>query len=196
MKTGHVLALIVFCVVAYVVSMAVLPAVNKVNKTSQQAQIQTAISANGTPVTGKPSLTASYVDHVLCSASSPACGDGSIFYQDSLSYNIDDAYALAFFQHESAFGLKGVARVNKGIGNIRCQGWQGACLSGYRAYSTWQQGIDDWYQLIAWYVSTLHKSTVETILPTYAPPSDSNDDSTYIASVEGSVTYWRKAAQP
>jgi hypothetical protein len=143
-------------------------------------------------VTGPPTLSAQFIDNVLCSAHSPACGTGATFYAGSVESGIDDAYALAFFQHESSFGLYGVARVNRGIGNIRCFGWQGVCLSGYRAYSSWAEGITDWYRLLVWYVTDLHKSSVETILATYAPSGDGNDTQAYINAVARSVTIWRQ----
>lgn len=140
-------------------------------------------------IQGKPSLSAQQIDAILCNANSPVCGTGQTLYDLGKQYGIDPAYALAFFKHESSFGLYGVATTNLGIGNIRCTpGYQ--CLHGFRAYQSWQQGYADWYQLIRWYITTLHKSTVEQIVPTYAP-SVENDVDAYISSVEQSVSSWR-----
>jgi hypothetical protein len=141
-------------------------------------------------VLGAPSISAKFIDNVLCQASSPACGTGQALYDDGVQSGINPAYALAFFRHESSFGKYGVASTNKGIGNIRCTPGY-SCLYGFRKYATWQSGYKDWYVLIAWYASDLHKSTVETIIPTYAP-SVENDVTAYINSVESSVDAWQR----
>ena len=145
---------------------------------------------NSLTIVAPPSLTASFVDSVLCGAGSPACGTGHEFYADSLRYGIDDAYALAFFQHESSYGKYGVAHATLSVGNIRCSaGW--FCIDGFRAYSSWSQGIDDWYRLIKWYVTDLHRTRLDTILAVYAPSGDNNDTQGYIDAVARSVTSWR-----
>src|SRR5579859_213442 len=96
---------------------------------------------------GKPTLSASFVDQVLARAHSPAMGTGQALFDLSEQYGIDDAYALAFFMHESSFGTAGVARVTLSLGNIRCSlGYR--CIGGYRAYDTWQAGYKDWYALL------------------------------------------------
>jgi hypothetical protein len=80
-------------------------------------------------VLGKPSLSAAFIDRVLDHAQSPARGTGMALYALSMLYGIDDAYALAFFQHESQFGTTGMARVTLSLGNIRCSaGYQ--CVKG------------------------------------------------------------------
>jgi hypothetical protein len=147
-------------------------------------------NTTGHSVLGAPSISAKFIDNVLCQASSPACGTGQALYDDGVQSGINPAYALAFFRHESSFGKYGVASTNKGIGNIRCTPGY-SCLYGFRKYATWQSGYKDWYVLIAWYASDLHKSTVETIIPTYAP-SVENDVTAYINSVESSVDAWQR----
>lgn len=144
-------------------------------------------------VTGAPSISASFIDSILCSASSPACGTGQALYNDGLQYGIDPAYALAFFQHESGYGKYGVARVTLGLGNIRCSsGYR--CIDGYRAYKSWPEGYADWYQLISTlYIHQLHLTTIEQIVPVYAPPVE-NDTQGYIAAIQAQVIAWRKAA--
>lgn len=142
-------------------------------------------------VTGRPSLSATTIDRILCRASSPACGTGQDLYDGSVSSGIDDAYALAFFEHESSFGLYGIAHDNLGLGNIRCSAGY-SCKSGFRAYTSWSQGYADWYKLIAWYISDLHKSSVAQIVTTYAPASE-NDTQGYINSVQNAVATWRNS---
>ena len=144
-------------------------------------------------VEGKPSLSAAFVDKVLAAANSRAAGTGQALYDLSKKYGIDDAYALAFFQHESTFGTGGVARATLSLGNIRCSdGYQ--CIEGYRAYSSWIAGYEDWYRLIrTLYISQWHLSTVEQIVPKYAPSSE-NDVAGYIAAVLKDVSTWRSGS--
>src|SRR6266550_1008754 len=88
-----------------------------------------------------------FVDKILSAANSKAAGTGQALYNLSVKYGIDDAYALAFFEHESVYGTTGVARATLSLGNIRCsEGYQ--CVEGYRAYSSWVAGYEDWYRLI------------------------------------------------
>jgi hypothetical protein len=127
----------------------------------------------------------------LAAAHSPAQGTGQTLYDLSKQYGIDDAYALAFFEQESQFGTTGMARFTHSLGNIRCSaGYQ--CSNGYRAYNSWVAGEADWYQLIhSLYIDTWHLTTVEQIIPIYAPTSDGNDVTGYIAAVEQAVALWQ-----
>ena len=120
-----------------------------------------------------------------------AQGKGQALYDESVHFGIDDAYALAFFQQESSFGLYGWGAVNHSLGNIRCTAGY-ACGGGYRAYGSWEEGFRDWYQLIrGMYVDQLGLKSVEQIIPVYAPAADQNDESAYINAVESSVALWR-----
>ena len=142
-------------------------------------------------VIGKPSLSASFVNRVLAQTHSPAAGTGQTLYALSVTSSIDDAYALAFFQHESDFGTTGIARITHSLGNIRCSPGY-VCLDGYRSYTTWQAGYADWYALIrTLYIEQWHLSTVPQIVPVYAPASDGNDVTAYITAIEHDVTTWR-----
>jgi Mannosyl-glycoprotein endo-beta-N-acetylglucosaminidase len=147
-------------------------------------------------VLGRPSLSASFVNRVLSAYHSPAAETGQALYDLSLHYGIADEYALAFFWHESAFGTTGVARVTRSLGNIRCSdGYH--CIDGYRSYSTWSAGYDDWYKLIKYGYLTGQVSskcpcvTVQQIIPVYAPASDHNDERAYMAAVLSAVAAWR-----
>lgn len=151
-------------------------------------------------VIGKPSLSAAFVDRVLSAYHSPAIGLGRALYTLSERYDIDDAYALGFFLHESSAGKTGWAAVNRSIGNIRCS-WGYTCQGGYRSYSTWQAGAEDWYRLILYgYVQGQVTipivghvcRTVAQIIPVYAPSSDGNDVHAYITAVEHVVDTWRR----
>jgi hypothetical protein len=143
-------------------------------------------------VMAPPSVSAALIDQVLAQYSSPAAGQGTVFYDLGVQYGIDPAYALAFFIHESSAGTKGVARFTNSIGNIRTTaGYRD--YEGYRAYDTWAAGIEDWYKLIKdLYVEGWGKRTVAQIIPTYAPAADRNDPASYIANVTGLVDSWQQ----
>ena len=200
MNRSKLLAILLLCIVAYVAltpgTMNLLThAIASTSHTSQPLTTSIAPITSTTGdyrVTGKPTITAAHIDSILRVAHSPAVGTGNAMYAYGVAYAIDPIYALAFFQHESSFGLAGMAQSTHSIGNIRCtQGY--ACINGYRAYGSWQAGILDWYKLIYWYIHSLHLSTVEQIIPTYAPSGDHNNPAQYVASVEHAVSEWRNA---
>ena len=142
-------------------------------------------------VLGKPSISAQFINRVLAWYDSPAAGKGQALYDDGVKYGIDPVYALAFFMHESRFGTTGVATVTHSLGNIRATAGH-ARYHGYRMYRTWEEGFEDWYRLIAkLYVAQWGLSTVDQIVPVYAPGSDNNDVAVYIAAVKQAVDAWR-----
>ncbi len=98
--------------------------------------------------------------------------------------------ALAFFLHESSFGTTGVARVTRSLGNIICSGYP-TCFQGFRSYASWQVGAWDWFRLIKYEYLPRGLSTVQAIVPVYAPASDHNDVPAYIAAVVQAVATWR-----
>lgn len=134
------------------------------------------------PVESIPTMNATQIDTLLCTAHSSACGTGNALYEGSVTSGINDSFAVAVFREESTYGTSGIARSNLGLGNIRCsQGY--TCKYGYRSYANWQAGYTDFYALISYYVHTLNLSTVEQIVPTYAPSSE-NNTALYIVNVE------------
>lgn len=139
-----------------------------------------------------PSLSAAFVNRVLAAAHSPATGIGEAFYQFSVQYQIDDAFTLAVFGHESSFGKTGIANFTHSIGNIRCSAGY-ACEYGFRWYPTWTDGLRDFYQLLrSLYVNQWHLLTVEQIIPVASPASDGNDPPGYIHDVQTSMSTWRQ----
>jgi hypothetical protein len=137
-----------------------------------------------------PTITAAGIDAVLQQYNSPAAGTGKAFYDLGVKYGINPAVALAFFVHESACGTKGVATVTKSVGNIRTTpGYRD--YQGYRAYDTWDTGIEDFYKLIRdLYIDGWGLHTVAQVLPRYAPPADSNDTGAYISNVQNLMDSW------
>jgi hypothetical protein len=175
-------------------------AFDKVASIAQAQSVQSALPSSGDSVVGGPSLSADYINHVLAAAGSPAQGTGDTFYSMSAKYQVDDAWAMAFFKHESSYGTVGEARSSLSIGNLRCvyKGYEDLgpwCANGYAHWPSWQAGIEAWYRLIRnVYVNQWNCSTVEAIIPHYAPAADHNDEAAYIASVEAEVRNWRAAA--
>ena len=142
-------------------------------------------------VIGQPTISAEFMNRILSTNSSPAAGIGQAIFDLGEKYNIDPVFAMAFFEHESSFGTTGVARVTLSPGNIRASAGY-AQFEGYRAYRNWTAGFEDWYKLIKnLYIGQWGLTTVEQIVPVYAPSSDNNDVSAYISAVENDVDQWR-----
>lgn len=140
-------------------------------------------------VIGPPSLSPAFVDRVLSAYHSPAVGLGQALYVDSQHFQLDDAVALAFFLHESSFGSTGVARFTHSLGNLICSGYP-TCFQGFRSYPTFQAGAWDWYRLIFYEYLPRGLSTVQSIIPVYAPASAGNNVNAYIAAVCSAVSAW------
>ena len=148
---------------------------------------------------GPPSLTAAQIDRLLASWQSPAAGTGAAWVAYGVQYGIDPAYALAFFIHESGAGTapgwagrKPDGGTTHNIGNIICAGYR-RCYGRFRDYASWEEGIADWYRLIAVeYVAWRGVHTVEEIVPIYAPAVENNVQA-YIDAVNRLVAAWRAA---
>lgn len=142
-------------------------------------------------VLGPPTVSVPLINRVLASYHSPAAGKGQALFDYGVKYGVDPVFALAFFMHESSFGTTGVAQFTLSLGNLRCIPMY-PCYNGFSSFATWEAGFDAWYSLIRYvYVDTWHLSTVEQIVPTYAPASDHNDVAAYIDTVERAVDTWR-----
>jgi len=149
-------------------------------------------------VIGPPTISADDVETVLRQYNSPAVGTGSVWIDMGKKYGIDPAYALAFFIHESSAGtnpgwagLKPGGESTHNIGNIICAGYS-RCFGRFRDYTSWDEGIEDWYKLIAnEYIGGRGIQTVEQILPVYAPAFENNVDA-YISAVVSTVDEWRR----
>ena len=141
-------------------------------------------------VIGKPTITVNFINEVLASYNSPATGKGQALYDLGVKYGIDPAFALAFFMHESTFGTAGMATVTLSLGNLRCIP-SVPCNNGYAQFSSWEQGFEAWYKLIRnLYVAQWGLVTIDQIIPTYAPSSDHNNVSGYIAALKHSIDTW------
>jgi hypothetical protein len=143
-----------------------------------------------------PSLKPSQIDDILRSYQSPATGTGHVWYRLGMQYDIDPAFALVFFVHESTAGThanwvghKPDGTTTHNIGNIICAGYE-TCYNGFRDYPTWEAGIEDWYRLMAdEYIEQRGLHTIADVIPVYAPPRATSG---YIGSLEYMVDAWRR----
>lgn len=152
-------------------------------------------------VLGKPSLTVDFMNQVLVSYNSPAAGKAQALSDLGVKYDIDPAFALAFFLHESTFGTLGEARTTLSLGNLRCipnaaciNTSGGDCQAGqscYAAFPNWESGFEAWYKLIRnLYVAQWGLTTIDQIIPKYAPNADHNNEAVYISSLKGYLDSW------
>jgi hypothetical protein len=148
-------------------------------------------------VVGPPTVSAADVDAILAQYGSPAAGTGQAWVNLGIQYQIDPAYAVAFFIHESSAGtnpawagIKPDGSLTHNVGNIICAGYP-TCFNRFRDYPNWETGIEDWYKLIAVeYINGRGAHTVEQIIPIYAPSFENNVPQ-YVAAVNNLVRSWR-----
>ncbi len=141
-------------------------------------------------VLGAPSISADFINRVLSAYNSPAAGKGQALYDLGVRYGIDPAFALAFFQHESSFGKAGEARSSLSLGNLRCIP-DAQCTHNYAWFPTWEAGFEAWYKLIRnLYVAVWGLTTVDQIIPKYAPTADNNNEAAYIAALKRELDTW------
>lgn len=144
-----------------------------------------------------PSLNPQQIDTILENYGSPATGTGQIWVEIGRTYQIDPAFAVAFFIHESSAGtnpgwagMKPDGTTTHNVGNIICAGYS-RCHGRFRDYASWEEGIEDWYRLIdVEYIRGRGTLTVEQIIPIYAPAFE-NDVQGYVRIVEQMVDNWR-----
>jgi len=147
-------------------------------------------------VVGPPTVTAARIDQVLCGAGSPACHTGNSIYELGVKYDIDPAFAVAFFRKESSYGLAGEATYTHSPGNLRCIP-DVRCVDqdrgGYAWFPSWTTGFEAWYKLIHdLYVVQWGCKTIPAIVQRYAPSSE-NDTKLYISNIEQFVQEVRAA---
>ncbi len=141
-------------------------------------------------VVASPSVQADFINRVLLTYHSPAAGKGQALYDLGVEHGIDPAFALAFFMHESTFGTRGEATKSRSLGNLRCIP-NFRCEDNFAQFNTWEDGFKAWYQLIGnLYVAQWKLTTVDQIIPKYAPTADHNNEQAYIAALKYAVDTW------
>ena len=137
-----------------------------------------------------PSISVDFINQVLSTYHSPAAGKGQFLYDLGVQYGIDPAFALAFFMHESSFGTQGEAAKSLSLGNLRCIP-NFRCQDNFAQFDTWEDGFKAWYQLIRnLYIAQWGLTTVDQIIPRYAPQADNNNEQGYIAALKHAIDTW------
>jgi len=137
-----------------------------------------------------PSITVAEIDRVLGSVNSPIWPYSGDVYAYGIQYGIDPVFALAFWMKESREASDGSVAApdhnpgyTEGLTNDpKCGRW--AC------WPTWPEGIAGWFRYMRVFFVDRGISTVESILPIYAPSSE-NNTSGYIVFVLQHVATWR-----
>jgi len=141
-------------------------------------------------VLGNPTISVDFINQVLSSYNSPAAGKGQTLNDLGKQYGIDPTFALAFFMHESSFGTQGEATKSLSLGNLRCIP-NFRCADNFAQFDTWEDGFKAWYQLIRnLYVDQWGLTTVDLIIPRYAPTADNNNEQGYIAALKHAIDTW------
>ena len=173
------------------VTTATLPGLGNVPRSAGPAARLALAPAGSFDLRGAPSVSAATMESVLAAYASPLAGHAQALIDLGVKYGLDPAYCLAFFVHESAAGTRGEAVITHSVGNIRAVAGAPS-RDGYKYYGTWLEGAEDWYRLIAGlYVRDWKLTTVDRIIPVYAPSNDNNDTQAYTNDVQNLVTAWR-----
>lgn len=149
-----------------------------------------------------PTITEEGIERVLASYGSPATGTAKLWIKGWEKYGINPAIPLGFFIVEStaatnpnwAGWITYPTEHTYDIGNIICVGsspyWDGTCHGRFRDYNNWEEGILDWYHLIATeYIEGRGHVTVADVILTYAPAFE-NDVNGYVNGVDALVAKW------
>jgi hypothetical protein len=130
-------------------------------------------------------------------ARTPLASLATLIYQFGQQRQIDPAFALAIWTHESSLDTAGVSVRNKNPGNLICAAAAHppatGCSGRWAVYPDLVAAVADWYRYIAVRYIQRGLTTVETILPVYAPPSENNTQA-YIAQVKRLMQQWRGGA--
>ncbi|MCS7092069.1 MAG: glucosaminidase domain-containing protein [Patescibacteria group bacterium] len=158
-----------------------------------------------TCVFGPPSenFTIEKIEQILIQYNSPALKEGAkIWIEIPKKYGIKAEFIFAIATAESGIGsnqnwagLKPDGSTSNNAGNITCsENWEGRCYKGFRDYDTWAESIEDlciliWFYALG-YINGRELTTVEQIIPVYAPASDGNNPTLYIQTVVQLMKQW------
>jgi hypothetical protein len=159
-----------------------------------------------------PRCSSAVFSTVLASRNSPATSLATELYAIPLSFGLDPAVALAFFDHESKYGTVGLAVETLNWGNIRRgQGREirhktfyypnGKSRGQFAVYNSWANSLHDWCTLIlnGYVRGGIGRGILDTVrraIAVYAPADDENDPDGYANTVIALVTRWQNQSQP
>lgn len=149
-----------------------------------------------------PRISLAQFARVLTRASSPAAASAAAMYEACARRGVDPALLLAFFEHESEYGQRGLCASYdlRNPGNVRraVDEHRGTLLDipgrgPFFKFSSWELGAADWAERMRdRYTRALGLATVRRAVPVYAPATDRNNPDAYVADVLASVAQWRK----
>lgn len=143
-----------------------------------------------TTIARSPSISIVEVERVLARVNSPMLPYAGDIYAYGVQYGIDPVFALAFWMKESREASDGsVAAVDHNPGYTQGLNSDPHC-GRWACWPTWPEGIQGWFRYMRVYFVDRGRTTVEVILPIYAPPTENNTTG-YIASVLNWVYQWR-----
>lgn len=153
--------------------------------------------ADGLTIQHAPRISPAIFARVLSDRTSPCAPIAQECYDICIHNSIDPAVALAFFGHESEFGTKGAATLTNSWGNVRKAvdptRVVGRIDRGFDIFRSWQDSLQDWCErLNGPTYAGMGLTTVEGVLPKYAPTSDGNNERAYIDHVRKLVAAWEK----
>lgn len=148
--------------------------------------------ASQTPVVGAPTIAPTTVQRIV--AGTPLAPYAATIYQAGQQRQIDPAFALAIWTVESSLDTAGASVRNNNPGNLICAAAAHppatGCAGRWAVYPNLAAAIADWYRYIDVRYVRRGLTTVDTILPVYAPPSENNTQA-YIARVKRLMQQWR-----
>lgn len=140
-----------------------------------------------------PRISAATFARILADAGSPALPESATCYEAVRGHGLDPAVALAFFQHESSYGLRGIAARSRNWGNLRRGKRASRIIDGFAHYACWLDGLEDWCDLMQRRYIGQGLPSVRAALPVYAPSSDGNKPQRYADAVCALVARWQAA---
>lgn len=147
-----------------------------------------------------PRISLDVFHDVLERAGSTAAPEATLLYEVCVQAGVDPAVALAFFAHENVYGTRGITAKHRTYnwGNMRRPFEQGRCKAiistsagPFASYSTWQDGLADWCDLIRYtYVDRWGLSRTDQALVRYAPAGQGDAPVAYSDHVDALIAQW------
>lgn len=154
---------------------------------------QVSTSGASPQIAHAPTISIDTIRWELGNRQSPlTAADAAFIQQQSASYSIDDAFALAVWAAETQDGREAVPGTDN-IGNITAATGVSAVGHIFAVYPTWQAGIAAWFALIErLYIQGGHASDlltfalyyVDGLTPDQATPQQKQDRSGYVATLQ------------
>ncbi|MCA9817948.1 MAG: glucosaminidase domain-containing protein, partial [Cyanobacteria bacterium HKST-UBA01] len=140
-------------------------------------------------ILSEPTITVQKIEEVLRQYNSPAQGLGQLIFDLGVQYKINPAMALAFFVKESSAGTKGWAVKTNNWGNRKGTGPAGRA-GPFMKYHSFEDSVKDWFPYIIRRYVNQGLDTLPTLIHTYAPNNDGNNEAGYVRAVMNMMRKW------